>query len=73
MASPTFHRWHHTAEADGFNKNFAGLFPFVDIVFGTYHMPERRSASFGLGLGQHMSTRFTAQLMHPVRSAISQS
>ena len=73
IASPTFHRWHHTAEAGGVDKNFAALFPFLDILFGTYHMPERRSASFGLGTGQHMSTSFAAQLLHPLRSAISQT
>ena len=27
LASPTLHRWHHTTEAEGIDKNSAGLFP----------------------------------------------
>jgi len=49
IASPDFHRWHHTAEEEGMNKNFAGLFPFVDMIFGTFHMPaDRRATVFGI-------------------------
>jgi sterol desaturase/sphingolipid hydroxylase (fatty acid hydroxylase superfamily) len=39
VASPRFHRWHHTDEAHARDKNFAGLLPLWDILFGTYHMP----------------------------------
>jgi sterol desaturase/sphingolipid hydroxylase (fatty acid hydroxylase superfamily) len=42
FASPRFHRWHHTSEEDGRDKNFAGIFPVWDIVFGTYYMPRDR-------------------------------
>jgi sterol desaturase/sphingolipid hydroxylase (fatty acid hydroxylase superfamily) len=42
LASPRFHRWHHTSEADGRDKNFAGIFPLWDILFGTYFMPKDR-------------------------------
>ena len=40
IASPRFHRWHHTSEDEGLDKNFAPLFPVWDIAFGTYYMPE---------------------------------
>src|SRR5262249_31012579 len=39
IASPTFHRWHHTSEAHGLDKNFAGLLPIWDLAFGTFYMP----------------------------------
>jgi sterol desaturase/sphingolipid hydroxylase (fatty acid hydroxylase superfamily) len=42
VASPKFHRWHHTSEDEGLDKNFAGLLPVFDIVFGTYCMPAGR-------------------------------
>jgi sterol desaturase/sphingolipid hydroxylase (fatty acid hydroxylase superfamily) len=42
LATPVFHRWHHTALSEGGNTNFAGTFPIWDILFGTYHMPEDR-------------------------------
>lgn len=48
VASPRFHRWHHTGEAEGGNSNFAGLLPLWDILFGTYYMPvEATPVRFG--------------------------
>jgi sterol desaturase/sphingolipid hydroxylase (fatty acid hydroxylase superfamily) len=40
IASPVFHRWHHTDVARGGEKNFAPTFPIIDVVFGTYYMPK---------------------------------
>ena len=40
IASPVFHRWHHTALEQGGNTNFAGSFPIWDVLFGTFRMPE---------------------------------
>ena len=40
LATPVFHRWHHTALEQGGNTNFAGTFPLWDILFGTFRMPE---------------------------------
>jgi sterol desaturase/sphingolipid hydroxylase (fatty acid hydroxylase superfamily) len=49
VASPAFHRWHHTAEEEGLQKNFAGLFPWLDALFGTLHLPKgRQPMRFGL-------------------------
>jgi sterol desaturase/sphingolipid hydroxylase (fatty acid hydroxylase superfamily) len=42
IASPRFHRWHHSSETEAQDKNFAGLFPVWDILFGTYYMPQDR-------------------------------
>ena len=39
FASPVFHRWHHTSEEQGLDKNFAPTFPFLDWIWGTFHMP----------------------------------
>jgi sterol desaturase/sphingolipid hydroxylase (fatty acid hydroxylase superfamily) len=52
IASPRFHRWHHTREAEGLDRNFAGLFPWIDWLFGTLHLPEgREPAVFGVREG----------------------
>ncbi len=40
IATPVFHRWHHTALDRGGDTNFAGTFPVWDILFGTFRMPE---------------------------------
>jgi sterol desaturase/sphingolipid hydroxylase (fatty acid hydroxylase superfamily) len=66
IASPTFHRWHHTAEKEGIDKNLAGLFPFVDILFGTYYMPGHASKKYGLA-GEHLSNNLFVQLWYPFR------
>ena len=42
LVSPRFHRWHHTSEEEARDKNFAGLLPLWDILFGTYYMPRER-------------------------------
>jgi sterol desaturase/sphingolipid hydroxylase (fatty acid hydroxylase superfamily) len=40
IATPVFHRWHHTSVEEGGETNFAGTFPLWDILFGTFRMPE---------------------------------
>ena len=73
IASPAFHRWHHTAEANGIDKNYAALFPFLDLIFGSLYFPKRASSKYGLGFGQHMKLNMLSQLAHPfTKSAISQ-
>jgi hypothetical protein len=44
LATPVFHRWHHTSLEEGGNTNFAGTFPLWDIMFGTFRMPENKRA-----------------------------
>jgi len=67
IASPAFHRWHHTTEAEGLDKNFAGTFPFIDLLFGTFYMPVDRSPEhFGIS-GAPVPTGFIAQLLYPFR------
>lgn len=40
IATPVFHRWHHTLPEEGGDSNFAPTFPFWDYLFGTFYMPE---------------------------------
>ena len=42
IATPVFHRWHHTSPNEGGNTNFAGTFPLWDLMFGTFRLPENR-------------------------------
>lgn len=67
IASPAFHRWHHTAEDEGLDKNFAGLFPVYDLIFGTFHMPVGRMPQhFGIK-GQQVPDGFLAQMLWPFK------
>lgn len=40
VVSPRFHRVHHSLERGHFDRNFAGVFPIFDMVFGTAHFPK---------------------------------
>jgi sterol desaturase/sphingolipid hydroxylase (fatty acid hydroxylase superfamily) len=49
IASPVFHRWHHTDVARGGEMNFAPTFPIIDIIFGTFYMPkDAKPDAFGV-------------------------
>lgn len=66
IASPVFHRRHHSIEPDAQHKNFAGLFPLWDRLFGTYFMPiGRRPQHFGTPTP--VPDGILAQLMFPFR------
>ena len=67
LVSPRFHRWHHTSEEEARDKNFAGLLPLWDILFGTYYMPrERRPTVFGTTTS--VPEGFIGQLTFPFRT-----
>jgi sterol desaturase/sphingolipid hydroxylase (fatty acid hydroxylase superfamily) len=42
VATPEFHHWHHSNDPQARDKNFAGLFPWIDRLFGTYYQPDDR-------------------------------
>jgi sterol desaturase/sphingolipid hydroxylase (fatty acid hydroxylase superfamily) len=65
IAGPVFHRWHHTAADRGGEKNFAATFPILDIIFGTFYMPEGELPdNYGIA-DRTFPTSFTGQLAHP--------
>lgn len=39
IATPRYHQWHHASTPDAINKNFANVFSFWDVLFGTYYCP----------------------------------
>ncbi len=68
IASPAFHRWHHTSEAVGLDTNFAGLFPIWDLVFGTFHLPPHAPRSFGVS--DAIPDGFIGQMTWPFRARV---
>lgn len=66
IATPVFHRWHHSRLREAWDKNFAGLFPLWDLLFGTFFMPSGRvPEDFGVAGG--FPQTLPAQLWEPVR------
>ncbi len=65
FASPVFHRWHHTTQKEGLDKNFAPTFPLLDIMFGTYYMPKGKlPEQYGI-TGVDMPESFSKQIIWP--------
>jgi sterol desaturase/sphingolipid hydroxylase (fatty acid hydroxylase superfamily) len=68
IASPAYHRWHHSAEEQALDKNFSGLFPVMDMLFGTYYLPrDLKPQRFGV-VGEAPPRGFFGQLVYPFRS-----
>lgn len=65
VASPGFHRWHHTSEAEGQDKNFGGVLSVWDHLFGTFYMPQGRRAT-DFGTDDPVPQGFFGQLVYPL-------
>lgn len=48
LASPRYHRWHHANVPRAYGKNLANIFPFYDVLFGTYYVPGTCTAKLGV-------------------------
>lgn len=49
VASPVYHRWHHSKDPAAIDKNFASFLPLWDILFGTHYLPkDRKPQDFGI-------------------------
>jgi sterol desaturase/sphingolipid hydroxylase (fatty acid hydroxylase superfamily) len=67
IVTPLFHRWHHTSQDEGLDKNFAGLCPIYDLLFGTFYMPAgRQPVRFGIP-DSDVPAGFLGQLAYPFR------
>jgi len=67
IATPAFHHWHHSAEREAIDKNFAVHTPLWDILFGTYYLPDRWPAAYGLYGRRDVPSRWFTQLIYPLR------
>jgi sterol desaturase/sphingolipid hydroxylase (fatty acid hydroxylase superfamily) len=67
IASPAFHRWHHEMDRKAWGKNYAGLFPIYDLLFGTFYLPHgQQPKEFGI-YGETMTENFIGQMLYPFR------
>ena len=72
IASPAFHRWHHSSAEEGRDRNFAGFFPVWDLMFGTFYMPAgRRPERFGVD--ERVPAGLLRQLVYPFRRGPGES
>lgn len=67
VATPTFHRWHHALHPDAQGKNFSGIFPLWDLLFGTFYLPHG-VVPRNFGISETLPEHMGAQLLHPLLS-----
>ena len=66
ITTPEYHHWHHSSHDKAKNKNFAGQFPLLDILFGTYYFPAH-AVPTKYGVSDKMPAGYLAQLKYPFR------
>jgi sterol desaturase/sphingolipid hydroxylase (fatty acid hydroxylase superfamily) len=66
IATPAFHHWHHAAEREAADKNFAVHTPVWDVLFGTYYLPNRWPSRYGLIGGVPVPGGWWRQLFYPL-------
>lgn len=66
VTTPEFHHWHHAAEPEAIDKNFAVLLSCIDSMFGTAYRPGHWPGQYGVVEDQPPTTYF-AQLVFPFR------
>ena len=68
IGTPRFHHWHHSAQPEAVDKNFAIHLPVIDRLFGTLYLPERAwPSAYGIA-GSAVPERYPAQLVFPFTS-----
>lgn len=67
LVSPGMHRWHHASDAVAAGRNFATMFSFYDVAFGTYAAPVGQPREFGVP-GEPVPTGLLAAMAMPVRT-----
>ncbi len=68
VATPQFHHWHHAAEREAVDKNFAVHLPILDVMFGTAFLPDRWPSAYGISGGEPPPRGYFRQLLWPFKS-----
>ncbi|MDR5172477.1 sterol desaturase family protein [Methylobacillus flagellatus] len=67
LVSPAMHRWHHALDGKGMNSNFATLFAFFDLMFGTYYLPGPCTSDLGTTTAKGDSPlAYVKELVNPI-------
>lgn len=64
IATPRFHHWHHGLEEEAFDVNFAIHFPWLDKIFGTFHLPKSRWPE-NYGIPEDVPRGYAGQFLYP--------
>lgn len=69
VVTPAFHHWHHADDRpESLNKNYASLFPWLDRLFGSYHLPAQDFPP-SYGASRRLPATLAGQLFSPFVAA----
>jgi sterol desaturase/sphingolipid hydroxylase (fatty acid hydroxylase superfamily) len=66
VVSPEFHHWHHSAERAAYDRNYASLVAWWDVLFGTVFLPSGRQP-LHYGIEEHVPPGWIGRFFHPFR------
>jgi sterol desaturase/sphingolipid hydroxylase (fatty acid hydroxylase superfamily) len=64
LTTPAFHHWHHTNDRLRRDCNYASMFPWLDRIFGTHHLPNAWPERYGID--EPMPDSLAGQFIHPL-------
>jgi len=65
IVTPHFHHWHHSADPEAIDRNYAASLPILDRLFGTYlDNAGRWPEQYGI-VGKPLPSGFVAQHLYP--------
>jgi sterol desaturase/sphingolipid hydroxylase (fatty acid hydroxylase superfamily) len=66
VGTPEYHHWHHSSHPEAWDRNYSGLMPVLDRIFGTYYQPkDRRPEAYGIEGG--IPDGWWRQMLFPFR------
>jgi sterol desaturase/sphingolipid hydroxylase (fatty acid hydroxylase superfamily) len=72
VVSPEFHHWHHSAEREAFDRNYASLVACWDVLFGTVYLPRGRRP-LRYGIEEPVPGGWVGRFLHPFRRRVPAS
>ncbi|HEX3725793.1 MAG TPA: sterol desaturase family protein [Pirellulales bacterium] len=64
ISTPAFHHWHHT-RTGAINRNYSSLLPWLDRLFGTFHLPHNQWPA-AYGVKAKLPGSLVGQLVYPL-------
>ncbi len=73
ITTPEFHRWHHANQSGIRNKNLAAQLPIMDLLFGSFYLPDRSQPQLPLryGIRETVPSGYVNHLLYPFPRAVA--
>jgi sterol desaturase/sphingolipid hydroxylase (fatty acid hydroxylase superfamily) len=72
VVSPEFHHWHHSAEREAHDRNYASLVASWDVLFGTVFLPKERQP-LHYGIEERVPAGWIGRFFYPFRPRMAEA